>query len=230
MRVFFVDEVNCFFVPERNLSEMGSFFFHGVAHRRDGRDLGSAARQYYGDSEMSDAFLSRSGVCIPPIFSPGHTLMLIEAVAESLRSLSNVLLLPATHAKLVNLYVDRHDWSMETWWDEKVRSTEVCIDPFEFLPDDPALHHVAPKVYELVVPRYERVVAQFSRKGMRRVEYFMMPPHGTDEPRAIEVSQEFLAVFPISFNGQYIMSEDAFSKISDSLDRDFYRVCERTIQ
>src|SRR5262249_39584944 len=114
--------------------------FHGWAERA-GVPFPNSVSHFLGDNLSDPLLLTRNGINVPEVFIPATSLVVSSALAEPLKQLPHVILLPTVLKKVVAYaytpgdfsYFDRPEFQRDPWREDP----ETLLDR---LPDVPSLH------------------------------------------------------------------------------------------
>ena len=206
--------------PPGLISAMCFLTYHGTGYRGS-NELTYAEPVYLDTPNPPQARLWRSGSFIPPLFSPsGSTLVVEERLARRLSPMMNICVRELSFEKLIDLNVGKGDWSHDAWY--KSILNESTGHPFHALPDVPELHSGVARYFEIVVPRYERVVHEF-RSHLVTWTYARKLA-GNKEVKSISLCTAMIEKYPIVFKGTFFIREDVFETLRQDIDRAFYEV------
>lgn len=166
----------------------------------------------------------RSGIKFPDVFFPASTVFVAnQTVRDRLATLPNVKFAPVRFAKLVNVQIAVGDFSFyESQFYQQNASDLSMFRAFDFFPDEAELHSAIPSnFYEIICPRLQDIEAQYSRVVLRPYSYGPPDYRKTTE---LAVSARLLSDYPMVWGPPFILSEEAYSLVSECFPVDFFTV------
>lgn len=217
MTVFSVSE-KCNFIGNDVIQLFHFAMFHGLA-TRGGKEYPHDPNVWANTEAPETLKIARTGRNVPPVSRPSTHMVVCERLADQLRNVPNIRLLPVEFTRLVDIRYAKGDQSWEEHYSRH--------DPNHYLrrmPDIARFHDEVGRYFEVQTRRLVDIVDQY--EGIKTIEVESGTPP-LAEVVSVRVSHAALLDHPIVYGdltGSVFLTEAVFGLLDADIDRDFFIV------